>query len=143
MSGFFKRSNSNSANLQPLTTTTTADPLPNGSDPMLGKEHRRRSIRRMSATTSPTSTRSNTPPSPSTPAEAEEKQPRARLQVQEPSENEFFNSRRKNRSSTGFSIRDRLQKHSKISFAPNEKAVRKSNDFRGRFGAWQLRRVSG
>ena len=119
VSGFFKRSNSNSANLQPLATA--ADTLPNGSDPMLGKEHRRMSIRRMSATTSPMTTRSNTPPTPASPAEVEEKQPRTHLQVQEPSENEFFNNRKKTRSSTGFSIRDRFQKHSKVAFAPSEK----------------------
>lgn len=119
MSGFFKRSNSHSANLQTLTMTDST--LPNGSDPMLAKEHRRLSIRRMSTTTSPTTTRSNTPPSPASPAEFEEKQPQTRLQVQEPSENEFFHSRKKNRSSTGFSLRDRMQKQSKVTFTPDEK----------------------
>jgi hypothetical protein len=66
-------------------------------------------------------TRSNTPPTPASPAEVGEKQPRTHLQVQEPSESEFFNTRKKNRSSTGFSLRDRIQKHSKVAFAPSEK----------------------
>ncbi|KAG0645000.1 Serine threonine-kinase HAL4 SAT4 [Hyphodiscus hymeniophilus] len=119
MSGLFKRTNSNTANLQPLTTTESA--VLHGSDPMLGKEYRRMSTRRMSTNTSPATTRSNTPPSPSSLADFEEKHPRARLQVQEPSENEFFSSRRKIRSSTGFSLRDRLHKHSKVSFTPDDK----------------------
>ena len=119
VSGFFKRTNPNPANGQSLTMTETTSPT--DSDSLLSRDHRRMSIRRMSATTSPIITRSNTPPSPSFPADLEEKELQTRLQVQEPSENEFFSSRKKNRSSTGFSLRDRFQKHSKVSFAPNEK----------------------
>jgi hypothetical protein len=82
---------------------------------MLGKEHRQLSVRRGSATASPSTTRSNTPPTPNSPTESEQKP--TLLAVQEPAGDEFFN-KQKNRSSTGFSIRDRFSKN-KISFAPS------------------------
>jgi protein-serine/threonine kinase len=114
LSGFFKRSNSQHANLniQPLTQA-------NGSDPALVKEQRRMSARRMSATNSAYTTRSNTPPSPGSPAVESEQKPMQR----DPSTDEFFvHSRRKNRSSTGFSLRDKISNtKSKISFAPADK----------------------
>jgi len=112
---FGRKSNSESAtaNLAPLTKP---EPVVNGSDPMLGKEHRRMSFRRGSATNSPSTTRSNTPPTPVSPSEVVEKHP-THLSVQEPSSGDFFN-RKKTRSSTGLSIRDRISKH-KIAFAPH------------------------
>lgn len=125
VSGLFRRSNSHSTSIgsQPLTQLDgNALTSSNGSDSVLGRDQRKLSVRRMSATTSPYTTRSNTPPTPGSPADNEK--PRTHLQVQEPSSDEFFHSRRKNRSSTGFSIRDKLSKHSKnnnISFSPNEK----------------------
>jgi protein-serine/threonine kinase len=114
MSGLFRRSNSQNGNLglQPLTPSQVDGSTLscNGSDTMLAKGQRR-----MSATTSPYTTRSNTPPSPSSPAENDPNKPQ--LAVQEPSEEDFLaNGRKKNRSSTGFGIRDRLSKH-KITFA--------------------------
>jgi len=119
MSGLFRRSNSQNGNLglQPLTPAQVDGSTLscNGSDTMLAKGQRRMSVRRMSATTSPYTTRSNTPPSPGSPAENDPNKPQ--LAVQEPSEEDFLaNGRKKNRSSTGFGIRDRLSKH-KITFA--------------------------
>jgi protein-serine/threonine kinase len=118
VSGFFRRSNSHSANLHPLTPSDhEALTNGNGSDPMLSREHRRLSIRRMSATTSLNTTRSNTPPSPGTPVD--NGQPQTQTQLHGPSAEEFFNNK-KNRSSTGFNFRDKIHKH-KISFATHEK----------------------
>jgi tRNA A-37 threonylcarbamoyl transferase component Bud32 len=123
MSGFFRRSNSHNAASHDITplTQTDGNTLANGSDTVLSKEHRRLSIRRMSATNSPYTTRSNTPPSPGSPTENETR--KTHLQVQEPTGDDFFNNRKKNRSSTGFSLRDRLSKH-KISFASPEKETK-------------------
>ena len=120
VSGLFRRSNSQNSNLPMAQTdgSTLSNSGNNGSDPMLGRDHRRLSIRRMSATTSPYSTRSNTPPSPGSPADTGK--PQVHLSVQEPSADQFFNSRKKNRSSTGLTFRDRLKGH-KITFQPNEK----------------------
>ena len=113
LSGLFKRSNTQHANLniQPLTQA-------NGSDPVLGKGQRKMPTRRMSATNSAYTTRSNTPPSPGSPAlESEQKS----IQ-RDPSTDEFFAPKRKIRSSTGFSLRDKLSNtKSKISFAPTDK----------------------
>jgi hypothetical protein len=119
LSGFFRRTNSQNASLQPLTQVDSAAlSSTNGSDPMLGKEQRRLSIRRMSATNSAYTTRSNTPPSPGSPAENDQKSMK-----RDPTPEDFFsNSRRKNRSSTGFNLRDKISNtRSKISFAPTEK----------------------
>ncbi len=121
LSGFFKRSNSHNANfnIQPLTQVDGAAlSMTNASDTMLGKEHRRLSIRRMSATNSAYTTRSNTPPSPGSPAEGEQKP----IQRDPSAEDFLSNNRRKNRSSTGFNLRDKISNtKSKISFAPTEK----------------------
>ena len=121
VTGLFKRTSSHNGILQPLVTPVDQSSSPNGSDQTLAKEHRRLSLRRISAAPSPMTTRSNTPPSPASPAEVAEKQPQKLLQVQEPSENDFFHSRKKNRSSTGFTLRDRMQKRSNITFPPGEK----------------------
>jgi protein-serine/threonine kinase len=119
VSGLFRRSNSHSASNIPQVTAVEGDTLANnGSDPVLSREHRKLSVRRMSVTNSPYTTRSNTPPTPGSPAE--NTKPQAHLTAQEPSREDFFGSGRKIRSSTGFSIRDKLSKH-KITFAPLEK----------------------
>jgi len=81
------------------------------------------SLRRGSATNSPYTTRSNTPPSPGSPDEVHGKS--NQLSVQEPAGEEFF-GKKKIRSSTGFSIRDRLQKH-KITFAPHPNEPKPDN----------------
>ena len=69
LSGLFKRSNAQHSNLniQPMTQV-------NGSDPMLGREQRRITFRRVSATASAYNSRSNTPPSPGSPAVDSEQQ---------------------------------------------------------------------
>lgn len=123
MSGFFRRSNSHNAATNDIAPLSQSDgnTLANGSDTVLNKDHRRLSIRRMSATNSPYTTRSNTPPSPRSPTENETR--KTHLQVQEPTGDDFFNSRKKNRSSTGFSFREKFSKH-KISFAPPEKETK-------------------
>jgi protein-serine/threonine kinase len=120
VSGLFRRSNSHNSNLPMAQIDGSALSNNNnyGSDPLLGKEHRRMSIRRMSATTSPYSTRSNTPPSPGSPADTGK--PQQHLSVQEPSADLFFHGRKKKRSSTGLTFRDRLKGH-KLTFQPNEK----------------------
>jgi protein-serine/threonine kinase len=103
MSGLFGKSNPQTGALltQPFTQT---DQSAIGSDPMLGKENRRMSLtaRRMSATNSPYTTRSNSPPSLASPTEEKEQ---LHLQVQEPSRDEFLHHNKKNRSSTGLSFR--------------------------------------
>lgn len=116
MSGFFRRSNSHGANAHDVV------PVPRlennalaGADINLSKEARRLSIRRMSANNSPYTTRSNSPPSPGSPADISnsKSQPQPHLQVQEPSKDELFHNRKKNRSSTGLGhgIRDRFSRH--------------------------------
>jgi protein-serine/threonine kinase len=127
LSGLFKRSHSHnsSLNIQPLTQVGGAAlSSVNGSDTMLGREHRRLSIRRMSATNSASTTRSNTPPSPGSPAEGDQKP----LQRDPSAEDFFSNSRRKHRSATGFNIRDKISNtKSKISFVPTEKELKNRN----------------
>jgi protein-serine/threonine kinase len=106
MSGFFKRSNSHGSttNLQPLSSS-----VPSGSDHILAaREHHRMSTRRLSTTASPMTTRSNTPPSPGSPAEPQDERRPPNVEIQEPSSDDFF-SHKKNRSSTGFSFRDRFK----------------------------------
>ncbi|PSS14814.1 hypothetical protein M430DRAFT_104175 [Amorphotheca resinae ATCC 22711] len=112
VSGLFKRSSSQAH--FPLQPLTRRDQSVNGSHPISRKEGRRRSTPRISATNSSHTTRSNTPPSPGTPAEGEE---HLRLQIQEPSSDESINSRKRLRSSTGLSIRDRFHRH-KLTFGP-------------------------
>ena len=119
-SGLFKRSNSQLANLnvQPMAQV-------NGSDPVLGKEPRRTPTRRMSATTSAYTTRSNTPPSPGSPAVESEQQSVGKDLV---TDEHFAHSRRKNRSSTGFSLRDKISNtKTKIAFAPADKDSKHGN----------------
>ncbi|RDL41484.1 Protein kinase-like (PK-like) [Venustampulla echinocandica] len=117
MSGLFRRSNSHGAHLEvrPLSSLD-GNVVANSSDPVFGREQHRLSIRRMSAansvSNSPSTTLSNTPQSPGSPVETEQPKSRAQLlQVQEPSKDEFFSGRKKNRASTGFSLRDRLSRH--------------------------------
>ncbi|KAE9365261.1 kinase-like protein [Stipitochalara longipes BDJ] len=124
-SGLFKRSNSQSANLnvQPMGQV-------NGSDSMLGKEQRRTPIRRMSATVSAYTTRSNTirsntPPSPGSPTVDSEQQ-----SIEKSPDTDGFldHSRRKTRSSTGFSLRDKISNtKTKIAFAPADKESKHGN----------------
>lgn len=88
----------------------------NGSDPMLGKGLRRMSIGRASTSTGAFTSRTNTPPSPSTPSETQSSQENISLGVR-PTEN--FTMSKKQRSSTGLSIglMHRFQNHgAKIAF---------------------------
>jgi protein-serine/threonine kinase len=125
LSGLFRRSNSQQASLSmqpPAQVNGEFISSANGSDPWLGKDLRKTPIRRMSATNSPYTTRSNTPPSsPGSPAESELQPPQ-----RDPTTAEFFShSRKQNRSSTGFSLRDRISgTKSKISFDPNGKEAK-------------------
>jgi protein-serine/threonine kinase len=81
----------------------------------------------MSATNSAYTTRSNTPPSPGSPAESEQKS----IQQDPPPDDFFAHSRKKNRSSTGFSLRDKISNISaakpKISFASTDKDPKHGN----------------
>jgi protein-serine/threonine kinase len=113
LSGLFKRSNAQHSNLniQPMTQV-------NGSDPILGREQRRITFRRVSATASAYNSRSNTPPSPGSPAVDSEQQSVGKG----PGTEELANRRRKNRASTGFSLRDKLSNtKTKITFAVADK----------------------
>lgn len=126
MSGIFKRSHSHTSNA-PTTTQSVPQPIEqiptdvptlstnNGSDPVLGKEHRRMSLRGMSGSnsTSAFTTRSNTPPSPASLTD----NGRTQVSLQDPTAEDFLaNEKRKNRASTGLALRDRL---SNITFAPS------------------------
>jgi len=112
-SGFFRRSNSQSGpgaflHIRP-------DMISNGSDSMIGVNRRRQS-------TSASSTRSNTPPSPVSPAETAT-QPQMHFKVQEPSPDDLF-QKKKHRSATGLSIRNKFKKISLVGQAgPQHKAV--------------------
>ncbi|TVY13446.1 Serine/threonine-protein kinase HAL4/SAT4 [Lachnellula arida] len=119
MSGFFKRSNSHSANTDIVPLAQADGNAPgNCSDSNLSKEHRQLSMK-LSANTTPDTTRSNTPPPPTSPADKETAKRQKHLQVQEPLADDIF-KQKKNRSSTGFNLRDKISKH-KISFTHPEK----------------------
>jgi protein-serine/threonine kinase len=108
LSGFFRRSNSNGANDHHVVPVPLIN-APNGSDPMLVMEQRHKSIRRMSANNSPYTTQSNTPPSPGSPVfDGADDRPQVQLSVQEPNKDELRSRRNKNRSSTGFGLREKL-----------------------------------
>ncbi|CZR63699.1 related to serine/threonine-specific protein kinase [Phialocephala subalpina] len=98
----------------------SAMPIVNASDPNFEKEHRKMSVGRISAANSPAATRTNTPPSPTSTAEVDK---RFITPSKEPQPQELFaSSRKKNRSSTGFSFRDKISStKNKISIGPNEK----------------------
>ncbi|CAG8948955.1 hypothetical protein HYFRA_00002083 [Hymenoscyphus fraxineus] len=122
MSGFFRRSLSHGANAHdvvPVPQLQIENNALSGSDPNLSKEQRRR----LSANNSPSTTRSNSPPSPASPGDTSnmKSQPQAQLQVCEPTKDEFFQNRKKNRSSTGLGhgIRDRFSRKS----SHNDKAT--------------------
>lgn len=108
VSKFFKRSNSQIGtssitvlNDQTNLTNTTTLKNNNGSDPILGKEHRRMSIGRASTSTTAFTSRTNTPTSPSTPSETQSSQENLFSNTR-PSEN--LNMTKKQRSSTGLSM---------------------------------------
>lgn len=124
ISGFSKKNNSNGTsgeNQQSSKIDGSTFSLANTSDPTLQKEPRKLSIGRISANNSPAATRTNTPPSPSSTVDMDKRL--VTPQNQEPQPQELFAStRKKNRSSTGFSLRDKLSStKNKISFGPNEK----------------------
>lgn len=105
-SQFFRRSNSQ---LNTPSSTMESSMLTHGaggSETMLaGPQSRRLSIRRMSGTPSPNTTRSNSPPSPGSPRELTvQQQPTA----QDPADSQFLTSTKKNRSSTGLGLRNKL-----------------------------------
>ncbi|TGO83225.1 hypothetical protein BPOR_0680g00010 [Botrytis porri] len=108
VSKFFKRSNSQVGTLsatvlndQTNLTNTTNLKNNNGSDPMLGKAHRRMSIGRASTSTTAFTSRANTPPSPSTPPETQSSQENLFSSIRP---NENLNMTKKQRSSTGMSM---------------------------------------
>ena len=105
-----RRSNSSSEKLSSTPFTQEASRT-NRSDTMLGTG--RLSTSRGSTANSPTFSRSNTPPSPSSPIDAERGE--CHYAGLEPCDDRFFN-KQKNRSSTGHSFRDRFSNH-KISFS--------------------------
>ncbi|RFU28052.1 hypothetical protein B7463_g8290, partial [Scytalidium lignicola] len=119
VSGLFRRSNSHghTVNIQPLTPADNCA-IASDSDPVLPKDARRLSFRRMSAASSPFSSRSHTPQSPGSPADTGLTPTPGGLNPTEG--DDFFSSKKKNRASTGFGIRDKLNRH-KITFAPQEK----------------------
>ncbi|KAH7310931.1 kinase-like domain-containing protein [Rhexocercosporidium sp. MPI-PUGE-AT-0058] len=123
LSGMFKRTTSHSGSgnstLQSKTPTKSrvfgsglSDN--NGSDPGLSTEHRRLPIGRLPGTTSDLTTRSS-PASPGSPVDGGKNHP----PVPMPTSESFANGRKKNRSSSGLGLRERLIKH-KITFSPHE-----------------------
>lgn len=126
MSGFSKKHNSNGTNGGGHNSTqidggglSTA----NASDPTLEKEHRKLSVGGIPSLNSPAATRTNTPPSPTSAADVDKRFTTTPNREPQPQPHELFaSSRKKNRSSTGFSFRDKLSStKNKISFGPNEK----------------------
>ncbi|KAG9228516.1 kinase-like domain-containing protein [Amylocarpus encephaloides] len=126
LSGFFRRSNSHGANQHDVVPLAMVENscVGNGSETMLEKPLNRMSLRRMSANNSPYTTPSNTPPSPGSPGSpvdgnSDAKPQAPQIKVQEPNQDEFFNNRKKNRSSTGFGsairgkLASKLHPHSK------------------------------
>ncbi|KAH9214066.1 kinase-like domain-containing protein [Leptodontidium sp. 2 PMI_412] len=123
LSGLFKRTTSHSGN-----GNSTAHPKTpsksrvfglglldnNESTPELSKDHRRLPIRRMPGTIS-NHTTSSLPASPASPIDGGQKQP----PVPMPTSESFASGRKKNPSSSGLGLRERLIKH-KIAFAPHE-----------------------
>lgn len=107
LSGFFRRSNSNMN-----SNTTESGPLSHGaggSDTMLSGAGRRLSTTRgFSNQNSPTTTRSNTPPSPDSPTKEGNILAPSRTAGEEPHSNQFLGSKTKVRSSTGLGIRNRI-----------------------------------
>jgi protein-serine/threonine kinase len=115
-SGFFKRSNSQSGPGSFLEIRP--DMVANGSEPTLLRDQQRR------ISTSASSTRSNTPPSPGSPVESTLRHAPQQLQVQEPSPEDMF-QKKKHRSATGLSIRDKIKK---ISFPGHGAPIPKANE---------------
>ncbi|KAI9641650.1 hypothetical protein NHQ30_009504 [Ciborinia camelliae] len=114
---FFKRSKSQSGNVK-ITTLNDQTNLTNnnGSDSMLEKDHYRTSTGRASISTTAFTSRTNTPPSPSTPSEPHSSQENISINARP---NEKLNMTKKQRSSTGLSIglMNRFQHHgAKIAF---------------------------
>jgi protein-serine/threonine kinase len=102
-SQFFRRSNSHA--IQPTSNTLLFDSPglthgAGGSDVILSSQNR--SSHRMSIGTSPTTTRSNTPPSPEILGNE------AQRDSLEPSNSQFFNETKKNRSLSGLGIRQKV-----------------------------------
>lgn len=120
VSKLFRRSNSHAEKLNINSFIDRDQSTPtnnNGSDPMLGREHRRASIRRLSTSTTTFTSRSNTPPSPSSPSDRGSQENISFKGVSR----ESLNMTKKQRSSTGLGLRDKLQRHGpKISFAAPE-----------------------
>lgn len=132
MTGLLKsRSTLSNNGLQPLTQLDGGHSSSLGSpSPRSGREQHREPTRRMSMTTHSTpTTRSNTPPSPAAPAKDSHVSPPS-PRSKEPNPIEIFaNSRKKNRSSTGFGLRDKFStSKSKTSFEGQGKdAVQRPN----------------
>ncbi|PQE17886.1 kinase domain containing protein [Rutstroemia sp. NJR-2017a BBW] len=120
VSKLFRRSNSHVEKLNINSFIELDHPTltnNNGSDPMLGREHRRVSIRRLSTSTTPFTSRSNTPPSPACPSDRGSQESVSFKGASK----ENLNMTKKQRSSTGLGLRDKLQRHGpKISFAQPE-----------------------
>jgi protein-serine/threonine kinase len=103
-SQLFRRSNSHLGSPTAVESSTLTHGG-GGSDTMLTGRPRA-SSRRVSATPSPNTTRSNSPPSPGSPDELTIQH---QTTTPEPVPSQFFNNGKKNRSSTGLGLRNRLQ----------------------------------
>lgn len=136
VSALFKKSNSQNqaSNVQSMMSGDSQVAI-NGSDLVVNKENQSLSFRRKSAASSPYSTNSVTPQSPGSPADPG-LTPTPGV-IDETEGDDFFTTRKKNRSSTGFSIRDKLNKH-KISFAPPQDKDIKHEKRRQRASSMEL-----
>jgi protein-serine/threonine kinase len=112
-SQLFRRSNSHMGS-STATESSTLTHGSGGSDTMLTGRPRA-SSRRLSATPSPNTTRSNSPPTPGSPDELTIQH---QITAPEPVPSQFFNSGRKNRSSTGLGLRSRLHGITFVTPAP-------------------------
>lgn len=113
-SQFFRRSNSHIGS-STATENSFLTHSSGGSETMLAGRPRA-SSRRVSATPSPNTTRSNSPPSPGS---AEELTIQHQTTAPEPVPSQFFNNGKKNRSSTGLGLRNKI--HGITFAAPTQK----------------------
>jgi protein-serine/threonine kinase len=104
-SQFFRRSNSHMATPTSAIHNDVLTHGAGGSETMLIGGQQRLSSRRMSATPSPNTTRSNSPPSPASP---EEMTIRYQITAPDPIPSQFLNAGKKNRSSTGLGLRNKF-----------------------------------
>lgn len=105
-SGFFRRSNAHMASN--TLDTGSLNHFAGGSETMLSGANRRLSTRDMSTRTTPSTTRSNSPPSPESPANDATILAPPRTAGEQPLPGQFLSGKTKSGSSTGLGIRNRL-----------------------------------